>query len=114
MTAFFSKKDLERLAGPRAYQRGVASVPAVDALGTSGAEITATVYGSEPWQVRLDRRPPRLDYSCDCPRGVAGEVCRHCVAGGLVYPDRPGAQNRSAQVIAAQRPIAGLRRPPGV
>jgi uncharacterized Zn finger protein len=114
MTAFFSKKDLERLAGPRAYQRGVASVPAVDALGTSGAEITATVYGSEPWQVRLDRRPAGLDYSCDCPRGMAGEFCRHCVAVGLVYLDGPVSKNRSAEFAAAQREIAGLRRLLGI
>ena len=114
MTAFFSKKDLERLAGPRAYQRGAASVPAVDALATSGAEITATVYGTEPWQVRLDRRPAGLDYSCDCPRGMAGEFCRHCVAVGLVYLDGPVTKTRSAEVAAAQREIAGLRRLLGI
>src|SRR2546423_7170085 len=107
MTAFFSKKDLERLAGPRAYQRGVASVPAVDALGTSGAEITATVYGSEPWQGPLGRRPPRLDHSRHCPRGMARGVCRPRVAVGLGYLDRPGAQNRTAEVIAAPPEIAG-------
>jgi uncharacterized Zn finger protein len=114
MTAFFSKKDLERLAGPRAYSRGLASVPAVDALSTSGAEITGTVYGSEPWQVRLDRRPAGLDGFCDCPRGMAGEFCRHCVAVGLVYLDGPAGQARSAEVVAAQREIAGLRRLLGI
>ena len=114
MTAFFSKKDLERLAGPRAYSRGLASVPAVDALSTSGAEITGTVYGSEPWQVRLDRRPAGLDGSCDCPRGMAGEFCRHCVAVGLVYLDGPAGTVRNAEVVAAQREIAGLRRLLGI
>jgi uncharacterized Zn finger protein len=115
MTAFFSKKDLERLAGPRAYNRGIASVPAVDTLSTSGAEITATVYGSEPWQVTLDRRPAGLDGSCDCPRGMAGEFCRHCVAVGLVYLDGPAVgRNRSAEFQAAQREIAGLRRLLGI
>jgi uncharacterized Zn finger protein len=114
MTAFFSKKDLERLAGPRAYSRGLASVPAVDALNTSGAEITASVYGSEPWQVRLDRRPAGLDGSCDCPRGMVGEFCRHCVAVGLVYLDGPVAKNRSPEAVAAQREIAGLRRLLGI
>jgi len=114
MTAFFSKKDLERLAGSRAYSRGIASVPAVDALSTSGAEITGTVYGSEPWQVRLDRRPAGLDGSCDCPRGMAGEFCRHCVAVGLVYLEGPGNKVRSAELVAAQREIAGLRRLLGI
>jgi uncharacterized Zn finger protein len=115
MTAFFSKKDLERLAGPRAYSRGLASVPAVDALATSGAEITGTVYGSEPWQARLNRRPAGLDGSCDCPRGMAGEFCRHCVAVGLVYLDGPGTErNRGPEFLAAQREIAGLRRLLGV
>ena len=115
MTAFFSKKDLERLAGPRAYSRGIASVPAVDALSTSGAEISATVYGSEPWQVRLDRRPAGLDGDCDCPRGMAGEFCRHCVAVGLVYLEGPGGgKNRSAEFLVAQREIAGLRRLLGI
>lgn len=115
MTAFFSKKDLERLAGPRAYSRGLASVPAVDALATSGAEITGTVYGSEPWQVRLNRRPAGLDGSCDCPRGMAGDFCRHCVALGLVYLDGPAlAKNRGPEFLAAQREIAGLRRLLGV
>jgi uncharacterized Zn finger protein len=114
MTAFFSKKDLERLAGPRAYSRGIASVPAVDALSTSGAEITATVYGSEPWQVRLDRRPAGLDGTCDCPRGMAGEFCRHCVAVGLVYLDGPASLNRTVEFQVAQREIAGLRRLLGI
>lgn len=115
MTAFFSKKDLERLAGPRAYSRGLASVPAVDAVATSGAEITGTVYGSEPWQVRLNRRPAGLDGSCDCPRGTAGEFCRHCVAVGLVYLDGPTTdRSRSAELTAAQHEIAGLRRLLGV
>jgi uncharacterized Zn finger protein len=114
MTAFFSKKDLERLAGPRAYSRGIASVPAVDALSTSGAEITATVYGSEPWQVRLDRRPAGLDGTCDCPRGMAGDFCRHCVAVGLVYLDGPTTKYRSAELVASQREIAGLRRLLGI
>lgn len=114
MTAFFSKKDLERLAGSRAYSRGIASVPSVGALSTSGAEITGTVHGSEPWQVRLDRRPAGLDGACDCPRGMAGEFCRHCVAVGLIYLDGPPAENRNVEFQAAQHEIAGLRRLLGI
>lgn len=110
MTAFFSKANLELLAGADTYARGERSVSAVDGVVTSGTEITATVYGTEPWKVKLNQRPAGLDGSCDCPQGMAGEFCRHCVAVGIVHLDGPAPGSPSEEVQDAQKTIAGLRR----
>jgi uncharacterized Zn finger protein len=110
MTTFFSKADLEHLAGSDTYTRGERSVSAVDGVTTSGTEVTATVYGTEPWRVRLNRRPAGLDGSCDCPQGMAGEFCRHCVAVGIVCLDGPAPGSPSEEVQEAQKTVAGLRR----
>ncbi len=46
--------------------------------------LTAVVRGSHPYRVSLSgsRRVPR--WSCDCPVGVMGMFCKHCVAVALV------------------------------
>ena len=47
--------------------------------------VVARVAGTEDYRVRLWARDGGLDYSCDCPLGLDGEFCKHCVAAGLAW-----------------------------
>jgi uncharacterized Zn finger protein len=53
--------------------------------------VVAKVAGTEVYRVRLWVEDG-LAYSCDCPLGLDGEFCKHCVATGLAWleGDFPG------------------------
>jgi uncharacterized Zn finger protein len=82
--AWFSVEDLQALAGPRSYQRGTGYLDAVADLGMIPGGVQAIVHGTEPYRVRLLREDGELTGACDCPVGVEGTFCKHCVALGLV------------------------------
>jgi uncharacterized Zn finger protein len=46
--------------------------------------VVAKVAGTEDYRVRLWAKDD-LDFSCDCPLGLDGEFCKHCVAAGLAW-----------------------------
>jgi uncharacterized Zn finger protein len=46
--------------------------------------IVAKVAGTEDYRVRLWAEDG-LVFSCDCPLGLDGEFCKHCVAAGLAW-----------------------------
>ena len=46
--------------------------------------VVAKVAGTEDYRVRL-WAGDGLAYSCDCPLGLDGEFCKHCVAAGLAW-----------------------------
>ena len=48
--------------------------------------VVAKVAGTEDYRVRLWSEDG-LDFACDCPLGVDGEFCKHCVAAGLAWLD---------------------------
>ena len=48
--------------------------------------VVAKVVGTEDYRVRLWSEDG-LDFACDCPLGVDGEFCKHCVAAGLAWLD---------------------------
>ncbi|WP_052682102.1 SWIM zinc finger family protein [Saccharothrix sp. ST-888] len=81
----FTENDLRALAGLRSYERGEGYRDAVNGLEVAGNRFTATVCGTELYEVVLElngRR--RLTGNCDCPYGLDGNFCKHCVAVGLV------------------------------
>jgi uncharacterized Zn finger protein len=82
--AWFSDEDLQALAGPRSYQRGTGYLDAVAHLGIVPGGVQAIVHGTEPYRVRLLNEDGELAGTCDCPVGVEGTFCKHCVALGLV------------------------------
>src|SRR5215210_2386728 len=43
------------------------------------------VLGTYEYRVRFRAEDDELVYSCDCPLGVDGEFCKHCVAVGLAW-----------------------------
>jgi uncharacterized Zn finger protein len=46
--------------------------------------VVAKVAGTEDYRVRLWSEDG-LDFACDCPLGMDGEFCKHCVAAGLAW-----------------------------
>jgi len=47
--------------------------------------VIATVRGTYPYLVKLWFEDDRLRYSCTCPIGEDGILCKHCVALGLAW-----------------------------
>ena len=95
----FTEADLKIVAGPRSYDRGLDYLSQVKRLDFDGQEITATVYGSDAYEVCLtvdgDRgRDVVLAGDCSCPFGQEGNFCKHCVATGLAALER--AKGRQA------------------
>jgi uncharacterized Zn finger protein len=82
--ATFHEMDIQSAAGSRSYERGVAYLEEVDDLQVGEHEISATVYGSEPYEVVLTVKGHVLDGECSCPHGQGGHFCKHCVAVALV------------------------------
>jgi uncharacterized Zn finger protein len=81
--AAFTKADIERLAGARAYERGLDYLDEVADLELTGTRITASVYGGSTYHVRLRFGAGGLAGECTCPQGRDGFFCKHCVAVGL-------------------------------
>jgi uncharacterized Zn finger protein len=84
----FTEVDLKVAAGPRSFDRGLDYLSQVEDLDFDGPEITATVYGSDAYEVCLTVGTGRssniaLVGDCSCPFGQEGNFCKHCVATGL-------------------------------
>lgn len=95
----FTEADLKIVAGPRSYDRGLDYLSQVKRLDFDGQEITATVYGSDAYEVCLTIEADRgrdvvLAGDCSCPFGQEGNFCKHCVATGLAALTR--AKSRQA------------------
>jgi uncharacterized Zn finger protein len=83
----FTDDDLRRAAGPVSYARGLGYLDRVAELTVAGTWVTATVFGSDVYRVRLsfgDKRGEGMGGDCSCPFGAEGNFCKHCVATGLV------------------------------
>ncbi|MFJ6485050.1 hypothetical protein ACIQK6_33725 [Streptomyces sp. NPDC091682] len=52
----FAEKDLRRLAGARSFERGAGYLPAVSRLEIWDEAITATVDGTDAYEVELAER----------------------------------------------------------
>jgi len=81
--AGFTQADLEAAAGPRSYERGLGYLQAVADLEVTRTGITAIVYGSSEYRVRLASGGGGISGACTCPYGQDGFFCKHCVAVGL-------------------------------
>jgi SWIM zinc finger len=79
----FTEADLRELAGPRSFERGLGYVGQVADLDVTGEEITATVSGTDDYDVYLAPGDQGLQWDCSCPFGQEGFFCKHCVAVGL-------------------------------
>jgi uncharacterized Zn finger protein len=78
---------LHRLANAGSFSRGEAYFARgqVRALRFDGERIVATVRGGEDYRVKLWRDDGELAWSCTCPVGESGALCKHGVATGLAW-----------------------------
>ncbi|MFJ1866250.1 SWIM zinc finger domain-containing protein [Streptomyces sp. NPDC088097] len=79
----FDEDELRRLAGSRSFERGLAYVSSVYAMEIGERSITATVDGTDAYEVELTEKAKGLTGRCDCPYGQEGNFCKHCVAVAL-------------------------------
>ena len=86
----FTPGALQHLAGSRFFERGAAYERSnrVKKLEVGEEELTATVRGQRPYQVRLWVEDGGPGYSCTCPVGTEGLFCKHCVAVGVAFTSR--------------------------
>ncbi|MFE9633524.1 SWIM zinc finger domain-containing protein [Streptomyces sp. NPDC006463] len=95
----FTEQDLRRLAGARSFERGLGYLSGVSRLEIGYETITATVDGSDAYEVELtEDEDGGLTGWCDCPYGQDGNFCKHCVAVGLTVLSQADSvpQQRSA------------------
>lgn len=56
--------------------------------------IAGSVLGNRLYAVRIWLVGRRIRHSCNCPVGEDGEFCKHCVALGLAWIERPPSKGR--------------------
>ncbi|MFH5210695.1 SWIM zinc finger domain-containing protein [Antrihabitans sp. NCIMB 15449] len=79
-----TKSDLENIAGPLVFGRGVEYVPYVHDLKSRASRASARVEGSIPYRVELTWNSKSVTPSCECPHHEGGFFCKHLVAVALV------------------------------
>ncbi|MEV0178414.1 hypothetical protein AB0I54_03760 [Streptomyces sp. NPDC050625] len=79
-----TEANLGALAGARSFERALGYLDAVSGVEVGDGWITATVHGTERYEVELTLDGPGgLAGTCDCPYGLEGNFCKHLVALGL-------------------------------
>jgi uncharacterized Zn finger protein len=82
-----TREGLLRTAGRGSFERGleIFRLGKVGELQADGEELLATVAGTRHYRVRLKDDDGDLGYSCSCPVGADGLLCKHAVAVGLAW-----------------------------
>jgi hypothetical protein len=92
MTAlrWLTEHALRAAADPLVFERGVeyAADGVAELTSVDDTQVTATVYGSLPYDVELAATGATLRWSCTCPYAEDGELCKHVVAAGLTVLER--------------------------
>ncbi|MFE0509510.1 SWIM zinc finger domain-containing protein [Streptomyces sp. NPDC058964] len=79
-----TEANLKKLAGARSFERALGYLDAVSGVEVGDGWITASVHGTERYEVELTLDGPGgLTGRCDCPYGMEGNFCKHLVALGL-------------------------------
>lgn len=80
-------EELQRLAGPQYYKRGLDYFKGgnVSSLTEYQGTVNARVQGTHTYRVKLWPLVGGLAYACSCPLGKDGACCKHCVAAGLAW-----------------------------
>lgn len=112
LAAVFDVATVKRLAGPRAYSRGVsyARDRRVERPEVRDGRLKATVRGTMPYLVELwdDGGGPK--WSCSCPAAEDGSFCKHCVAAALSLGVDESSGVDGGPVLV---PVAGRGLPEG-
>jgi len=107
LTGAAAASELVKLAGQGAYERGVAYYEEgrVARLSVAGERITASVDGTEAYDVRLRKTPLGFDGACTCPASEGFDFCKHCVAVALAVEAREAVM-QSTEADAAEDRIS--------
>jgi len=101
LRTLLDRQALLRMAGTRSYERGEDYFVGgcVGSLIEHEGRISAKVFGTRQYRAKLWAEEDNLAYSCDCPIGVDGAFCKHCVAVGLAFMEqqRSGSSNAGKQ-----------------
>jgi uncharacterized Zn finger protein len=81
---WFTEDDLRAAADAGSFRRARDYVDAVVDLQPTALGVQARVKGKNVYEVWLGRDNDKLTAECDCPFGLEGNFCKHCVAVGLV------------------------------
>jgi uncharacterized Zn finger protein len=82
----FTESDIKLAAGARSFERGLDYLSAVEDLEISDTEVSASVYGTSEYTVRLVLSDQRLSGSCTCPYGPGRLLLQALRRGWLVRP----------------------------
>jgi uncharacterized Zn finger protein len=84
MDGILTEAKLKALAGARSFDRGQGYLDAVTGVEIGDGWITASVHGTERYEVELSLEGPQgVTGACDCPYGLEGNFCKHLAALGL-------------------------------
>ncbi|MGW7209686.1 SWIM zinc finger family protein [Streptomyces sp. NPDC054837] len=109
MDGILTEAKLKALAGTRSFERGQGYLDAVTGVEIGDEWITASVHGTERYEVELSLEGPQgVTGACDCPYGLEGNFCKHLVALGLTVlaqqsalpRQRESARNRTRNLDA--------------
>ncbi|MFD7130000.1 SWIM zinc finger domain-containing protein [Streptomyces sp. NPDC059894] len=102
-----TEANLRALAGARSFERGLGYLDAVSGVEVDDARVTATVHGTERYEVELVLDGPGSPAGeCDCPYGLEGNFCKHLVALGLTVLAQ--GESLPRQRKAARERVQGL------
>lgn len=104
--------SLEALAGGTAFRRGEEyfAAGAVGCLREVENQVSASVEGTETYQVELWDEDGELAADCSCPRAGDGYFCKHCVAVGLAWLSEQASVSLTAD--SGAKPVKAKRRDP--
>lgn len=90
LSDYLTTRRLSQWAGGRSFERGQAYFEAglVSALKARNGRVSASVKGTHNYRVRLWEEDDTVEYACDCPVGLRGDFCKHCVATALAWRAR--------------------------
>ena len=103
----FTEETIETAADYLSFERAREYLDRVDDLLITSTEVTAMVYGTNPYEVSLTAQNRRLSGQCSCPYGQEGAFCKHCVAVGLAAIRRAGGELRLVDSGRGMATVAG-------
>ncbi len=100
-----SRASLEGLAGPRTFRRGeeYLAVGAVGRLRITGDRVAAKVEGTTTYRVELRDDDGMLAFDCSCPHAADDYFCKHGVALGLAWLDRPVVERKAGAASGGKK-----------
>lgn len=103
---------IRQWAGPQSFGRGedYFDEDRVRGLKENQGKITATVSGTYPYKIALWEDGDTVDYDCDCPVGLRGDFCKHCVATALAWlkKETPSGKTNARKGKKPKKADAGL------